>query len=77
MYLPGIEEAVERMKKERRGSQPRIKEEYIEDSFLKNPHFTGLIGLIYSCCFTLLFASYTLSHSLDNELFFLNSHISP
>ena len=37
MYLPGIEEAVERIKKERRGSQPRIKEEYIED-------FTGLIG---------------------------------
>ena len=47
MYLPGIEEAVERMKKERRGSQPRIKEEYIEDPFLKNPHFTGLIGFTY------------------------------
>ena len=45
MYLPGIEEAVERMKKERRGSQPRIKEEYIEDPFLKN--LTGFIGLIY------------------------------
>ena len=45
MYLPGIEEAVERIKKERRGSQPRIKEEYIEDPFLKN--FTGFIGLIY------------------------------
>ena len=40
MYLPGIEEAVERIKKERRGSQPRIKEEYIED-------FTGLIGFTY------------------------------
>ena len=47
MYLPGIEEAVERIKKERRGSHPLIKEEYIEDPFLKNPHFTGLIGLMY------------------------------
>lgn len=64
MYLPGIEEAVERIKKDRIGSQPRIKEEYIEDSFLKNPHFTGLIELIYSYCFTLLFASYTLRQSL-------------
>ena len=54
MYLPGIEEAVERIKKERRGSHPLIKEEYIEDPFLKNPLLTGLIGLIYSYCFPLL-----------------------